>query len=70
MEQHFQYVAQKVVNNKNWDSFDDHFGKHFTQKPSPQKCYKIISFDILSTVKHVGSIKSWGKLSCTLCMKK
>ena len=66
MEQHFQDVAQKVVNNKNLDSFSAHFAKHFTQKPSPQQCRKIMSFDILSTVNHMGSMKTWGKSFCTL----
>ena len=38
MEKHFQDVAQKVINDKNSDSFADHFAKHFTQKPSPPQC--------------------------------
>ena len=70
MEQHFQDVAQKVANNKNSDSFADNFAKHFTQKPSPQESRKIMSFDILSTVNPIGSMKNWGKSSCTLCMKE
>ena len=69
MEQHFQDVAQKVANNKNLDSFADHFAKHFTRKPSPQECREIMSFDIISTVNPIGSMKTWGKSSCTLCMK-
>ena len=70
MEQHFQDIAQKVANNKNSDSFAAHFGKHFMQKPSPQQCRKIMSFNILSTVKPTGSMKNWDKSSCTLCMKE
>ena len=70
MEQHFQDVAQKVVNNKNLDSFAAHFAKHFTQKRSPQECREIMSFDILSTVNPIGSMKTWGKSSCTLCTKE
>ena len=70
MEQHFQDIAQKVANNKNMDSFAAHFAKYFTQKPGPQECREIISFDILSTVNHIGSMKTWGKLSCTLFMKE
>ena len=31
MEQHYQDLAQKVVNNKNLDSFAAHFAKHFAQ---------------------------------------
>ena len=27
-------------------------------------------FDILSTLNPIGSMKTWGKLSCTLCMKE
>ena len=50
MEQHFQDVAPKVVNNKNSDSFAAHFAKQFMQKPSPQECRKIMSFDIIYTV--------------------
>ena len=69
MEQHFQYVTQKVMNYKNSDSFAAHFAKHFTQKPSPQQYHEIISFGILSTVNPICSMKSWGTLSCTLCMK-
>ena len=70
MEQHFQDVAQKVANNKNSDSFAAHFAKHFTQQPSPQDYCKIMSFGILSTVNPIGSTKTWGKLSCTLCTKE
>ena len=69
-EQHFQDVAQIVANNKNSDSFAAHFAKHFTQKPSPQECREIMSFDIISKVNPIGSMKTWGKLSCTLCMKE
>ena len=54
MEQHFQDVAQKVVNNKNLDSFAAHFAKHFTQKPRPHACREIMSFAILSMVKPIG----------------
>ena len=57
MDQHFQDVAQKVVNNKNQDSFSAQFANHFTQKPSPQQFRGIISFNILSTVNPMGSIK-------------
>ena len=42
----------------------------FTQKPSPQQCREIMSSDIISTVNHIGSMKTWGKSSCTLCMKE
>ena len=70
MEQHFQDVAQKVTNNKNSDYFAAHFAKHFTQKPSPQEYREIMSFGILYTVKPMGSMKTWGKSSCTLCMKE
>ena len=70
MEQHLQDVAQKVINGKNSDSFADHFSKHFTQKPSPQQCRKIMSLEIISTVNPIGSMKTWGKSSCTLCMKQ
>ena len=70
MEQHFQDIAQKVVNNKNSDPFAAHFAKHFTQTPSPQVCREIISFGILSTVNPIGSMKTWDKSSCTLRMKE
>ena len=70
MEQHFQHVAQKVANDKNLDYFAAHFAKHFTQKPSPQQCREIMSFDIISTVNPIGSMKTWGKSCCTLCMKE
>ena len=53
MEQYFQDVAQKFANNKNSDSYAAHFAQHFTQKPSPQECRKILSFGILST-KNLG----------------
>ena len=69
MEQHFQDVAQKVENIKHMDSFTAHFAKHFMLKPSPQGCRKFRSFDIISTVNPKGSMKTWGKSSCTLCMK-
>ena len=70
MEQHFKDVAQKVTNDKNIDSFAAHFAKHFTQKPSPQQCRRIMYFGIISRVNPVGSMKICGKLSCKLCTKE
>ena len=70
MEQYFQDVDQKFMNNKNSGSFNAYFAEHFTQKPSPQQCRDIMSFDILSMVNYIGSMKTWGKSSCTLCMKE
>ena len=70
LEEHFQDVAQKVVNIKNSESFVANFAKYFTQKPGPQECREIMTFDILSAVNYIGSMKTWGKLSCTLCMKE
>ena len=34
MEQHFQYVPQKFMNDNNVDCLAAHFAKHFTQKQS------------------------------------
>ena len=70
MEQHFQDVAQKVMNDNNSNSSTAHFAKHFTQRPSPQQFFKIMYPNILSTVKPIDSFKTWGKLSCTLCIKE
>ena len=70
MEQHFQDVAQKVAHNENSEYFDAHFTNYFTQKTSPQQWREIISFGILSTVSPIGSMKTSGKSSCTLCMEE
>ena len=70
MEQHFQDAAQKVANNKNSEYFAVHLAKHLTQKSNPQQCCEIMSCDIPSTVNPIGSMKTWGKLSCILCMKQ
>ena len=59
-EQHLQDVDQNLIHNNNSDSFDYHFAKHFTQKPIPQQCLKIMSFEILSMVKPILSMKTWG----------
>ena len=58
------------MNDKNSDSFAAHFAKCFTQKPSPQQYHESMSFDIISTVNPMGSTKTWGKSSCTLCKKE
>ena len=50
--------------------FSAHFTKNFTQKPSPQQCCEIMSFEIISTINPIGSMKNWGKAPCTLCMKE
>ena len=47
MEQYFQDVAERVANDKNLDFLASPFSKKITQKPSPQKCHKIMSFDII-----------------------
>ena len=64
MEQYFQDVAQEVVNNKSLDSFAAHFAQNFTQKPSQQQCRKIMSSGIISMIKPIDSMKTWGNLSC------
>ena len=46
------------MNNKNQDSFAAHLAKYFTQKLSPQQRGEIISFDILSMVNPIGSMKT------------
>ena len=69
MEQYFQDVAQKVRYNKNSDSFAAHFAQHLYQKPTSQQCREIIKLGILFKVNSIGSVKTWSKYSCTLCMK-
>ena len=69
-EQHFQDVAQKVQYDKCFDTFAAHFAHHFDQKPTPQQCHEIMKFEILSKVNPIGSMKTWSKDSCTLCMKE
>ena len=46
MEQQFQDMAQKFMNDNNLDYFASRFAKHLTQKPSPQQCHKNVSFGI------------------------
>ena len=70
MEQHFQYVAQKVHHDKNSDTFVAHFAQYFDQKPTPQQCCEITKFEILSKVNHIGSMEICSKYLCTLCMKE
>ena len=70
MEQHFQDIAQKVQHDKNSDTFAAHFATHSDQKPTPQKCRETMHFKVLAKVNPIGSMKTWGKPSCTLCMKE
>ena len=60
---------KKFMNDNNSESFAAYFAKPFTLKSSPQQCRKIMCFGILSTVKPIGSMKTWSKSSCTLFMK-
>ena len=69
MEQHFQDVAQKVANNKNSESFAAHFAKHL-RKNQVHKNFAKLCLSIFFTVNPIGSMKTWGKLSCTPCMKE
>ena len=70
MEQHFQDIAQKVQHDKNSDTFAAHFATHFGQKPTPQQCRETMKFEVLAKVNPIGSLKTWGKPSCTLCMNE
>ena len=58
MKQHFQDVAPKVQHDKNYDTLLAHFAQHFDQKSTPQKCHKIMRFEIWSKVNPIGSMKS------------
>ena len=69
-EQHFQDLAQKVQHDKNSDTFAARFNQRFDQKPTPQQCREIMKSEILSKVNPIGSMKTWSKSSCTLCMKE
>ena len=70
MEQHFQDIAQKVQHDKNSDDFGAHFATYFDQKPTPQQCRETMKFEVLAKVNLIGSMKTWGKPSCTLCMNE
>ena len=70
MEQHLQDIAQKVQHDKNSDTFAAHFATHFDQKPTPQQCRETMHFEVLAKLNPIGSMKTWGKPSCTLCMKE
>ena len=61
MEQQFQYVDQKIMNDNSLDSLDAHLAKKFTKKTIPQQCREFMSFGVLSTVNPIGSMKTWGK---------
>ena len=66
MEQHFQYLAQKLTHNTNLHSFYAYLENHFTQKPRSQKYHEIISFELFSMVNPIGLMKNWGKFSYTV----
>ena len=56
--------------DNNSDYLTTNSTKNFIQKPIPQQCCDIISFKIISAENPIGSMKNWGKLSCTICMKE
>ena len=60
MEQHFQDVDQKVMQDHNLEPFSDQLDKYLTQKPRPQKCHEIMYFKTLYMVNPIGSMKTWG----------
>ena len=70
MEQHLPDVSQKFMHNNNLDCFYAQLASKITQTPSPLQCHEIIFFLIISTVNPIGLMKTWGKLSFTLCMKE
>ena len=70
MEQYFQDIVQKVQHDKHSDTFAAHFVTHFDQKPTPQQCREIMKFVFSAKVNPIGSMKTWGKPSLTLCMKE
>ena len=61
MEQRFQYVSQKLMQDKSLDSFAAHFSKIFNEKQIPQQFREIMSFKIFSKVNLIGWMKTWGK---------
>ena len=70
MNAHYNDVQQLVKNGTLSDSFASHFVQHFNQKPSHQELRNIMKFEILSSVKPIGAMKTFGKPECTLCMKE
>ena len=68
--QHFQDIAQKVQHDKNSDTFAAHFATNFDQKPTPQQCRETMKSEVLAKANPIGSMKTWGKPSCTLCMNE
>ena len=61
MKQHFQDADQKVLYNKNLESFADNFAQNFTPKTIPQQFCDIISFEIIYMVNPIGFMKTLGK---------
>ena len=60
-----EYHFQNIYQNMHWIIFVT-----VSTLLSPQECRKIMSFDIISTVNPIGSMKTRGKSSCTQCMKE
>ena len=68
MNGHFNDVQKLVCKKVQSDSFARHFAKHFTTKPSPKKLRDILDFEVLWAANPISAVRSFGKLSCSLCM--
>ena len=68
MNGHFNDVQKLVCKKVQSDSFARHFAKHFTTKPSPKNLRDILDFEVLWAANPISAVRSFGKLSCSLCM--
>ena len=67
---HFNDVQKKVTKGISSDSFADHFAKHFSSKPTNRELREMCEFKIIWEGSPLSISKTFGKSSCTLCMKE
>ena len=68
MDGHFSNFLRLLKNGQKLDSFDAHFKQHINGTTSRTDLRKYITFKVVKQLNQIGTMKTWTKPNCNLCM--
>ena len=70
MDGHLSNLLRLLKNGHRSDSFAAHFEQHFNTTKSRTDIRKYITFKVVNQINPIGSMKTFTKPNCNLCMEE
>ena len=70
MDGHFSSLKRLLNNGQKYDSFDAHFVQHFNTTTSRTDIRKCMTFKVVKQLNPIGTMQTFAKPNCNLCMQE